>query len=134
MRLLPLIILVSAPLLFAEAPPPPQARELAPDEVQKLITERKDIGILDVRTIEEITDLGRLPGARHLDFFREDFAVTLPKLALDPAKPCVVYCALGGRAKRAAVTLAAAGFKDIILPSGGYNAWKRAGKPCEGGK
>jgi hypothetical protein len=29
--------------------------------------------------------------------------------------------------------MAQAGFKDIILPLGGFNAWKKAGMPVEGG-
>jgi len=113
---------------------PAQAREMTLDDVQKLIAEHPDIGILDVRTSDEFTELGRLPGAKHLDYFHERFAEELMKTGLDPSKPCVVYCALGGRAKRAAAILAQAGFKDIVLPAGGFNAWKKAGKPVEGGK
>jgi rhodanese-related sulfurtransferase len=137
-NLLPILLAFS---LAASAQPalpevklPPQAREMALDEVQKLVTELQDIGVLDLRTAEEVAELGKLPGARHLDFFHEHFAEELLKLGFDPAKPCVVYCALGGRAKRAAATLAQLGFKDIVLPAGGFNAWKKAGKPVEGGK
>ncbi|MFZ4766083.1 MAG: rhodanese-like domain-containing protein [Roseimicrobium sp.] len=120
--------------LAADIPPPPpplpsQARELSVDEVATLITQRKDVGVLDVRTAEEFAAGARLPGAKHLDFFREDFAPQLSRLGLDPSKPCVVYCALGGRARRAAVTLAQAGFSDIAVLSGGCRAWKNAGKP-----
>jgi rhodanese-related sulfurtransferase len=138
MRLLiPALLLIA--FVASAAPPlpevklPPQAREAPPDEVQRLVAEHPGTGILDVRTAEEVAELGRLPGARHLDFFNEHFAVEIPKLGLDPAKPCVVYCAIGGRAKRAASALAEAGFKDIVLLSGGFNAWKKAGKPIEGG-
>jgi rhodanese-related sulfurtransferase len=122
------------PPALPEVKLPPQAREAALEEVQKLITAHPDIGILDVRTADEVADLGRLPGAKHLDFFSEKFADELTKLGLDPAKPCIVYCALGGRARRAAGLMAQAGFKDIILPSGGFNAWKKAGMPIEGGR
>lgn len=138
MRFLLLTLLAFATASFAQpALPavklPAQAREASLDEVQKLITEHPD-NILDVRTEEEVAELGRLPGAKHLDFFHEDFAAELKKLGLDPAKPCIVYCALGGRAKRAADAMAKAGFKEIILPAGGFDAWKKAGKPTEGGK
>jgi rhodanese-related sulfurtransferase len=134
-------ILLALALTAAAQPPtlpevklPPQAREASLVEVQKLITEHPDTGILDVRTADEVTDLGRLPGAKHLDFFNEKFADELTKLGLDPAKPCIVYCALGGRAKRVATILAQAGFKTIVLPAGGFNAWKKAGMPVEGGR
>jgi rhodanese-related sulfurtransferase len=125
---------VAQPPALPEVKLPPQAREASLEEVQKLIVGNPDIGILDVRTADEVTDLGRIAGAKHLDFFNEKFADELTKLGLDPAKPCIVYCALGGRAKRAAAILAQAGFKDIVLPSGGFNAWKKAGMPIEGGK
>jgi rhodanese-related sulfurtransferase len=131
---------VAMALAASAAPPlpevklPPQAREASLDEVQKLITDHPDTAILDVRTDEEVAELGKLPGAKHLDFFGENFARKVTQLGFDPARPCVVYCALGGRAKRAASVLADAGFKSILLPAGGFNAWKKAGKPVEAGK
>jgi rhodanese-related sulfurtransferase len=124
----------AAPLELPEVELPPQAREVSLDDVQKLIGENQNVGILDVRTIEEVTELGRVPGAKHLDYFSQHFLEDLAKQGLDPSKPCVVYCALGGRSKRAASLLAKAGFKDIVIPAGGFNAWKKAGKPIEGGK
>jgi rhodanese-related sulfurtransferase len=132
------LVLVALPVhsepLLPEIKLPPGARELPLDEVQKLLAEHPDSGLLDVRMAEEGAHLGRIPGSKHLDFFRGEFAAELVKLGLDPAKPCVVYCALGARAKRAAVILSQLGFKDIILPAGGFNAWKKAGKPVEGGE
>jgi rhodanese-related sulfurtransferase len=125
---------LSAQPVLPEAKLPPEAREASLDEVQKLIAEHPGASILDVRTAEEVAELGRIPGARHLDYFNPHFATELPRLGLDPARPCVVYCALGGRAKRAAAILAQAGFKNILLPAGGFNAWKKAGKPVEGGR
>lgn len=113
---------------------PPQAREVSTDEAQRFITEHVGTGILDVRTAEEVKGLGRLPGAGHVDYFRDDFGVQVVKLGLDPAKPCLVYCALGGRAQRAAQALAAVGFKEILVLKDGFNAWKKAGKPVEGGE
>lgn len=138
MRFLPsLCSIVFGSILLADVPPPrlpPQARRLPVDEVEKLIKEHPDTGILDVRTAEEVAQRGRLPGAKHLDVFREDFVAQLGRTGLDPVKPCILYCAIGGRAERAAVLLARAGFSDIVLPTGGFNAWKMAGKPVEGSR
>ena len=72
--------------------------------------------------------------AKQLDFFHEQFAKEVLKIGLDPAKPCLIYCALGGRAKRAAGVMAQAGFKEIVVLTDGFNAWKKAGKPVEGGR
>lgn len=125
---------LSAQPVLPEVKLPPQAREVSAVEAQKLLNEQKDAGVLDVRTIEEVQELGRLPGAKHADFFREGFSKDVAGLGLDPAKPCLVYCALGGRARRAADTLAKAGYKDILVLKDGFNAWKKAGLPVEGGK
>src|SRR5688572_10639078 len=124
MRFLLRILLAAALTASAQPPTLPEvklpvgAREATPEEVQKLITAHPEIAILDVRTVDEVAELGRLPGAKHLDFFAEKFADELAKLGLDPSKPCVVYCALGGRARRAAGIMVQACFKDIVLPLG----------------
>lgn len=136
--LLPVWLLLTASLLMAEPilpeiKLPPQAREATAEEIAKLLQEQKDVGLLDVRTADEVASLGRLPGAKHLDFFREDFGKSLGLLSMDPTKTCVVYCALGGRARRAASLLAEAGFQKILVLKDGFNAWKKAGYPTEGG-
>ncbi len=43
---------------------------------------------------------------------------------LDPAKPTLVYCAIGGRSRVAAQMLAGKGFKEVINVSGGIKAWQ----------
>jgi len=45
-----------------------------------------------------------------------------------------IYCAIGGRARRAAEKMSKLGYKEILLPKGSFTAWKEAGKPIEGGK
>jgi rhodanese-related sulfurtransferase len=122
-----------APVL-PEVKLPPQARAASVEDVEKFINARKDTGILDLRMVEELATQGRIPGAKHLDFFHEQFSTEVLKIGLDPTKPCVIYCALGGRAKRAAGVMAQAGFKEIVVLTDGFNAWKKAGKAVEGGR
>jgi rhodanese-related sulfurtransferase/rubrerythrin len=43
---------------------------------------------------------------------------------LDPDKPTLVYCAIGGRSRVAAQMLAGKGFKEVINVSGGIKAWE----------
>src|SRR5438128_1308979 len=123
------------PAAIPPAPRPASAavREISIDETDKLIRERQEVAIVDVRTAQEFNEQGHLPRAQLVDFFREDFTAALGTLHLDPAKPCIVYCAIGGRAKRAAEKMAQLGFKEILLPKGSFKAWKVAGKPVEGG-
>jgi rhodanese-related sulfurtransferase len=117
----------------SRGPLPPGVREISIDEADKLIRERGDAAVIDVRTASEYAEQGHLPKAQLVDYFREDFAAALGTLNLDPAKPCVVYCAIGGRARRAAEKMVKLGFKEILLPSGSFKAWKEAGKTIEGG-
>ena len=88
--------------------------------------------MIDVRSAVEFAEHGHLPHAQLVDYLRMDFVAAVGTLKVDPAKPCIIYCALGGRARRAAEKLAKAGYKEILLPKGGFMAWKNAGKQVEG--
>lgn len=75
--------------------------------------------ILDVRQPAEY-ERGHIPGA---------VLIPLPELpdrlgALDPDKPTLVYCAVGGRSRVAAQMLAGKGFKEVINVAGGIKAWE----------
>ena len=130
-----LLMMAFASVLSAidKLPPLPAGiREISLDETEKLIRDRADIAVIDVRTAQEFADHGHLPRAQLVDFFREDFNAALGTFKLDPAKPCIVYCAIGGRAKQAAEKMVKMGFKEVLLPKGSFKAWKAAGKPVEG--
>jgi rhodanese-related sulfurtransferase len=90
--------------------------------------------IVDVRTPNEATSTGHLPGARFVDFFASNFLDSIKHLKFDPARPCLIYCALGGRSRRVAVQLAAHGFTHLIILEGGLDEWQRTGAPVEGGR
>lgn len=79
----------------------------------------KDITILDVRQPSEY-EKTHIPGA---------VLVPLPQLSdrmgeLDPEKPALVYCAVGGRSRVAVQMLAGNGFKKVFNLSGGIKAWE----------
>jgi rhodanese-related sulfurtransferase/rubrerythrin len=78
----------------------------------------QDVVVLDVRQPGEY-EAGHIPGAR---------LVPLPVLSdsldeIDRTKPVLVYCAIGGRSRMAAQTLAGKGFGQVINLSGGFKAW-----------
>jgi rhodanese-related sulfurtransferase/rubrerythrin len=75
--------------------------------------------LLDVRQPEEYQS-EHLPGAK---------LIPLPDLGqriteLDPNKPTIVYCAIGGRSRVAAQYLAGKRFADVYNLAGGIKAWK----------
>ena len=136
--LIALLLLCPVPVMLADekapakaAPVPSTIRELSVDETEKFIQDHKGVPILDVRTPEEYHDEGHLPGAKNLDFFIADFEKAVKDSGMDRSKPVIVYCAIGGRAKRAADKLVKLGFNEVILPKGSFNGWKAAGKKVE---
>jgi rhodanese-related sulfurtransferase/rubrerythrin len=74
--------------------------------------------LLDVRQPGEF-EAEHLPGAK---------LIPLPELGsrlteLDPGRPTMVYCAIGGRSRVAAQVLAGKGFREVLNLSGGIKAW-----------
>jgi len=82
--------------------------------------------ILDVRTLEEVTESGHIEGAAF---------ITLTELAqhidLLPSldTPIVAYCAGGWRATIAMTALHGMGFEDVRALKVGFADWKDAGNP-----
>ncbi len=91
--------------------------------------------LVDLREIQEVVDLGTIPGAKHVprgmmefwadpsspyyrDFFQED-------------KHIVVFCAGGGRSVYATLALQDMGFKNVAHLEVGFNGWKKAGQPVQ---
>jgi sulfur-carrier protein adenylyltransferase/sulfurtransferase len=74
--------------------------------------------LLDVRQMREYEE-SRIPGST---------LIPLPQLSnrlgeLDPEKPVLVYCAIGGRSRAAAQLLAGEGFREVYNLQGGIKAW-----------
>ena len=86
--------------------------------------------LLDVRQPGEF-EQSRIPGAK---------LIPLPELPgrtseLDPDKPTLTYCAIGGRSRAAAQYLSGQGFKEVYNLKGGIAAWQggKASGPAEMG-
>ncbi len=135
-RLLPVIhlfllgVLAAAEPLPLEPPPlvlPPEVHEIAPTDVERYLVDHLDTVIIDVRTEQERKSRGHILNSLHHDFFhvRKDTAA-LAKL--DKAKPCIIYDAIGGRAKLVAIEMHKLGFTNLLLLKGGFNAWTAAGQ------
>ncbi len=144
--IIPLVALLLSSAVFVQAedpqpapaaPAPVQAattapaatttpKNVTPDEAEKLLQEKKDVVILDVRTPEEFS-AGHIAGAQNVDFMAEDFREKLK--VLDPTKSYLVHCAVGGRSSKAVKLMQQQNFAEIYHMNGGFSAWKEAGKP-----
>jgi rhodanese-related sulfurtransferase len=115
------ILLALASAAFSGEP-----KNVSPDEAQKLIKERKEILIIDVRTKEEFA-AGHIPGAKNISILDDDFAA---KLKAHEGKPVLVHCAAGNRSTRAVQQMIeGAKFPEIFHLDDGFKAWSEAGKP-----
>ena len=107
-------------------------QSMNPDEARAYLSDKtlQEVTILDVRQPGEYEE-GHIPGAKLVPM-----AVLTDSLAeIDRSKPVLVYCAIGGRSRIAAQTLAGKGFDQVINLSGGFKAWtgQRASGPEEEG-
>jgi rhodanese-related sulfurtransferase len=91
----------------------------------QLETDRTSVRVLEVREPAEVAT-GRIAGSVNIPLGQ--LAGRLDELT--PDVPIVTVCQSGGRSRRAADALAAAGYPVANL-DGGMNAWTADGRPVE---
>lgn len=91
------------------------------DDVKAFMDQKSEgsYTLLDVRQPSEYRE-SHLPGAKLIPLSQLDTAVD----QLDPRKPVIVYCAIGGRSRVAAQLLAGKGFQEVYNMKGGIKAWE----------
>lgn len=108
----------------------PDVTTVSVSEAQQLVTQPSTL-VLDVRSPGEFE-------TAHIDG-----AINLPVDQLDPhlrdivaagGGTLVLVCQSGGRAEQAATKLVRHGKEDLVLLSGGMNAWQSAGAPVRRGE
>jgi rhodanese-related sulfurtransferase/rubrerythrin len=96
-------------------------KSLSPEEAREFMAARPaaDYQLLDVRQPSEY-EQGHISGARLIPVKQ------LPEhvAELDPDKPVLAYCAVGGRSRAAAQYLSGQGFGEVYNLSGGIKAWQ----------
>ncbi|MBK9639146.1 MAG: thioredoxin [Bacteroidetes bacterium] len=96
------------------------------EQFEKLLIEKSNAIILDVRTPEEFA-AGHVKSAVNLNIHDATFKNELAKL--DKSKPVLVYCKSGSRSAAAASQMEAMGFNEVYNFGGGMLAWSNAEKP-----
>lgn len=100
-------------------------RKIQTEEFDRLRTKPNHL-ILDVRTPEEFK-AGHVKDAVNLNI--QDPAFAQKVSALDRSKTYLIHCARGGRSAKATDQLVKAGLTNVLDFTGGFEAWKKAGKP-----
>ena len=89
---------------------------------------QKDTVVLDVRTAQEYKQ-GHVPGSVNIDINDPQFRKKVAEL--DKSKTYLVHCARGVRSARAAKIMSPMGFDHLFDYHGGFDEWKKSGKPVE---
>ncbi len=96
-------------------------KSLSPEEAREFMAARRaeDYQLLDVRQPSEY-ERGHISGAQLIPVKQ------LPERVgeLNPDKPVLAYCAVGGRSRAAAQFLNGQGFGEVYNMSGGIKAWE----------
>jgi rhodanese-related sulfurtransferase len=127
-------VLYSASFVYAVDKTPEQVvreaksaiSEVSTDEVRKMIDNRENIILLDVRDSEEY-ETGHIPSAINISRGSLDFKAHL--VIPDKSAKIVVYCGLDLRSPLATKSLNDLGYKKAVNMIGGLKAWKEAGYP-----
>ena len=98
---------------------PAEVKQLAPNEVKRLLDEGAKFVFLDVRTPDERATAS-IPGTRLLD---QGTAAEIEQLPKDTM--LVFHCHHGGRSQAAAEHFRSRGFTNIHNMAGGIDAWSR---------
>ncbi|MFZ9027247.1 MAG: rhodanese-like domain-containing protein [Pseudohongiellaceae bacterium] len=108
---------------------------LSVDDLKMEMAENPDILVIDIREIQELVELGTIPGSVHVprgmmefwasptspyyrEFFKENTRI-------------VAFCAGGGRSAFAARDLKAMGFTDVAHLEPGFNGWSKQNSAVE---
>ena len=95
----------------------------------------QDLLLLDIREIQELIDLGSIPGATHcprgmLEFWASP-ASPYYRDYFQEARRTIVYCAAGGRSLLATMTLKDMGFSNVAHLEPGFTGWQQAGEDIQ---
>lgn len=110
-------------------------QNLSVNELKDEISKNPDLLLIDIREIQELVELGTIPGAVHVargmmefwaspaspyyrDYFKQDARI-------------VTFCAGGGRSACASRDLKAMGFKNVAHLELGFNGWRKSGGAIE---
>lgn len=137
--LLPIFVLACRPAAKTAPefePPTPSLpagfRQVNADEAARFLAGNPAALVIDARTESERKAQGQIPGAQAFDYLAGPPTLDRLQKMPDKTKPCLIYCAIGGRARLLAAEMGKMGFTEVILLQDGFNGWVATGKPVAG--
>ena len=91
--------------------------DVEPEQVARWLEQDGALQLVDVREPYE-REAGHIPGSRHIELAQLSGQAS----TIDPARPVVFYCRVGGRSTMAAQAFRASGF-DAYTMRGGLLQW-----------
>ena len=119
---------LTRPLSAQTAAPAVAVKNVSAEDAEKLLKEKKEIVVIDLRTETEFK-AGHIAGAKNIDFLGSDFAKQIG--ALDKTKTYLVHCGSGRRSTKSLEVFQAQKIFSILHLNEGFKAWEAAGKPVE---
>ncbi len=104
----------------------PKVPAISVKELKKIIEEKKDIFLLDVRTPGEYAG-GRIANATNLSVERVESGVE--SIIPDKNKTVYVYCLSGSRSAMAVGVMIKKGYSNVFNVDNGMIAWRGSGYP-----
>ncbi len=98
-------------------------------ELCRRLDRREDTWVLDVRSLQELDEEGRIPGAYHIHITQ--LPGHMGEVPRD--RPVYVFCGSGLRSMIGASLLRRAGWQDLTVVLGGFAGWSSAHYPIEKG-
>lgn len=105
------------------------ASNIDAQKAQRLIKERRDVFLLDVRTPGEYQQM-RLANAHLIPIDQ----LTRRLNEIPQNRPVIVYCAVGSRSAQVFNYLARRGYQEVYNLDGGIYAWAQSGYPILQGR
>ena len=101
-------------------------QEVDIDATEQTLNSGEAHHLIDVREKEEF-DAGHLPGSAHMS--KGWIEAKIHHISDDKNAKIVLYCGGGNRSALAADNLQKMGYTNVLSMTGGFKAWKAAGKP-----
>ena len=107
-----------------------QTKVISTSELKKLLDNKLDMVLVDIRLPSEIQSMGgAIKAQQNVNMPRGWLEYRITRVALNKDTPIVVYCGAGIRSPLAANTLQKMGYTNVKNYSAGFIGWRKAGLP-----